>query len=80
MMAAMVAGSAASRASGDGVARGDGLGADVDDVGLALLVEMGEVGAHGRPLLPQSRSWVALVTSSCRIRLSPTRKVPIFAC
>ena len=68
---------ASSRARATARRGGHGLVADIDDMGLALLVEMGERGAHGRPCSPQSSICVAVVTSSCRIRLSPTRKVPI---
>src|SRR6185312_4202034 len=60
-------------------ATGRGLVADIDDMGFAGRVEMGQ----GRPLAhavtfsPMSKVRVAAVTSGWRIRLSPTRKVPI---
>src|SRR5690606_12143054 len=59
---------------------GDGLFADIDDMGLSLGIEVGEaLVAHQRAdtLAPWSRVRVAATTSSWRIRLSPTRKVPM---
>src|SRR5690606_36985447 len=59
---------------GHGSTPGDGLFADIDDVGLSLGIEMGEaLLAHqtAATLAPWSRVRVAATTSSWRIRLSP---------
>ena len=70
-------------ALGDRGALGLGLAADIDHVGLAVGADMGEApvshrlrprAAAGAPL---SSARVAAATSACRIRLSPTRNVPM---